>query len=321
MPPHSTSLPTNDARHELLLYVNGKRIQIAEKNVRPEQTLLQFLRHDLGLTGTKLGCGEGGCECVANTSTMEEAISGLYEVQKALAEYHASQCGYCTPGFVMALYSMVKQQETGVELTMEDIKHGMDGNLCRCTGYRPILDVAKSFGNDAGGAHCKGSCPGCSKAAEVDMEYLHGDKSKEMTSCSSRKIREMVKNRKRRTHDANVMISQSNKSVLSFPKELVEKTKTPQVLQIDGKHVQWFAPVTMTHLIELKSQHFDAKISVGNSEMGIETKFKGFKYAHLIHVSRVPELVATTDVTPKIKSTRQLLLERSHLKASNLALP
>lgn len=85
--------------------------------------------------------------------------TGLHEVQKALAESHASQCGYCTPGFVMALYSMVKQRETGAELTMEDIEHGMDGNLCRCTGYRPILDAAKSFGDDAGKAHCKGTCP------------------------------------------------------------------------------------------------------------------------------------------------------------------
>jgi len=69
------------------------------------------------------------------------------------------------------------------------------------------------------------------------------------------------------------------------------------VLQIDGKRVQWFAPVTMTHLLQLKSQHPDAKISVGNTEMGIETKFKGFEYAHLVNVSRIPELVVMQDVT------------------------
>ncbi|KAL3674239.1 hypothetical protein V7S43_000197 [Phytophthora oleae] len=345
MPPHSASPSVvADVRHNLLLYVNGQRIQLAEKDVHPEQTLLQFLRHDLGLTGTKLGCGEGGCgactvmvskfdvatgrvrhvsvnSCLAPLCAMDTCAvttvegvgaitdatsesTGLHEVQKALAESHASQCGYCTPGFVMALYSMVKQRETGVELTMEDIEHGMDGNLCRCTGYRPILDAAKSFGDDAGEAHCKGTCPGCPNApkrgnGEVDIEDLH---PKNITSCSSRKIRELAKQRKIQEKDGGAStVSESKKTaaiaVSSFPNELVEKAMTPQVLQIDGKHTQWFAPVTTTHLLQLKRQHPDAKIAVGNSEMGIETKFKGFKYPHLIYVSRIPELVATKDVT------------------------
>ncbi|KAH7488230.1 hypothetical protein PRIC1_007652 [Phytophthora ramorum] len=336
MPPNpATSGGTSDGvRRNLLLYVNGQRLQIPEKDVRPEQTLLQFLRNDLGLPGTKLGCGEGGCgactvmvsrfdaasgrvrhvsvnSCLAPLCAMDACAvttvegvgeaSELHEVQKALAESHASQCGYCTPGFIMALYSMVKQRETGVELTMEDIEHGMDGNLCRCTGYRPILDAAKSFGDDADEAHCKGTCPGCPNAPkhEVDIEDLHAGEPKDISSCSSRKIRELAKQRKLRDETAGV--SEAKKAAVlvasSFPQELVQKAMAPQVLQIDGKHVQWFAPVTMTHLLHLKSQYPDAKISVGNTEMGIETKFKGLKYAHLINVSRVPELVGTQDVT------------------------
>ncbi|KAG6609178.1 Xanthine dehydrogenase, molybdopterin binding subunit [Phytophthora cinnamomi] len=325
MPPHFASPPSpvsvDGVRRDLLLYVNGRRLQLAERDVRPEQTLLQFLRQELGLTGTKLGCGEGGCgactvmvskfdvatgrvrhlsvnSCLAPLCAMDAcavttvegvgAASELHEVQKALAESHASQCGYCTPGFVMALYSMVKQRETGAELSMEDIEHGMDGNLCRCTGYRPILDAAKSFGDDAGNAHCKGTCPGCPNAknggAQVDIEDLHGDGPKEATSCSSRKIRELAKQRElraKREGEAVTVTSDVKKAaaleVSTFPKELVDQAMTPQVLQIDGKHVQWFAPVTMMHLLQLKSQHPDAKISVGNTEMGIETKFKGFK--------------------------------------------
>ncbi|GMF37068.1 unnamed protein product [Phytophthora fragariaefolia] len=337
MPP----LPADGVRRDLLLYVNGRRLQLAERDVRPEQTLLQFLRQDLGLTGTKLGCGEGGCGACTVTVSKFDVASGrvrhlsvnsclaplcamdccavttvegvgdaaaLHEVQSALAESHASQCGYCTPGFVMALYAMVKQREAGAELSMEDIEHGMDGNLCRCTGYRPILDAAKSFGDDAGEAQCKGTCPGCPNAkngAQVDIEDLSGDQPQEVTSCSSRKIRELAKQREMRQkerRDEGATTSETNKAaalaVSSFPKELVDKATTPQVLQIDGKHVQWFAPVTMTHLLQLKSQHPDAKISVGNTEMGIETKFKNFKYVHLINVNRIPELVATCDVTP-----------------------
>ncbi|OWZ03945.1 Xanthine dehydrogenase, molybdopterin binding subunit [Phytophthora megakarya] len=231
--------------------------------------------------------------CAVTTVEGVAEASGLHEVQKALVESHASQCGYCTPGFVMALYAMVKQRETGEQLTMEDIEHGMDGNL------------VASFGDNPDVAHCKDTCPGCPNAkngdVQVDIEDLHGDKLTEVTCWSSRKIRQLAEQRKLCDKDASVVTSGSKMTaalaVSSFPNELVDKAMTPQVLQIDGKQIQWFAPVTMTHLLQLKQQFPDAKISVGNTEMGIETKFKGFRYAHLINVSRVPELVATKDVT------------------------
>uniref|UniRef100_M4C5A8 Xanthine dehydrogenase n=1 Tax=Hyaloperonospora arabidopsidis (strain Emoy2) TaxID=559515 RepID=M4C5A8_HYAAE len=338
---------THDVRHDLILYVNGKRIQVAEKDVRPEQTLLQFLRNDLLLTGTKLGCGEGGCgactvmvsrfhvssgrvrhmsvnSCLSPLCAMDmcavttvEGVgaitgpggdaSGLHEVQKALAESHASQCGYCTPGFVMALYAMVKQRETGEELTMDDIEHNLDGNLCRCTGYRPILDAAKSFGDDASEAQCKGMCLGCPHAvengnAEVEIEDLYGNLPEVVTSCSSRKIRELAQQRQHREgEDVGGTKSEQMEGAAqmgwSFPTELVETARTPKVLHIDSDRIKWFAPVTLAHLLEIKSQHPDAKISVGNTEMGIETKFKGCEYRHLINISRISELVASGDVT------------------------
>ncbi|KAL8025039.1 putative CO dehydrogenase flavoprotein domain superfamily [Plasmopara halstedii] len=333
-----TSSVTANVRHNLLLYVNGQRIEINEKCVHPEQTLLQFLRHDLGLTGTKLGCGEGGCgactvmvskidittgrvrhvsvnSCLTPLCSMDScaittvegvgtisALAGkatrLHEVQKTLAESHASQCGYCTPGFVMALYSLVKQRETGENITMEDIEHGMDGNLCRCTGYRPILDAAKSFGADASEAQCKGTCLGCPNVkignTEMDIEDLHGNKSQHIMTCSSHKIRKLANQRKFR----EITEKDDCETKLSFPNELGEMAKTPQTLQINGNDVQWFAPVSLSHLLQLKKQHGDAKVVVGNTEMGIETKFKGFKYAHLINVSRIPELFIIEDVTP-----------------------
>lgn len=325
-------------RNELLLYVNGKRIAIPEKDVQPELTLLQFLRNTLGLKGTKLGCGEGGCgactvmvskydvqakqvrhlsvnSCLAPLCAMDtcaittvegvgsisgqgQDAQGLHPVQQALAESHGSQCGYCTPGFIMALYSMVKQRETGVEMTMEDIEHGMDGNLCRCTGYRPILDAAKSFGIDAQKATCKGECDGCPRkgSPDIDIEDLQIDEEnggvKQIASCSTSKIRTLAKKfetkmEHAKTHgDSNV-----------FPDELQQKALSPEFLQLNGKTVQWFAPVTLPQLLHLKKQHTDAKISVGNTEMGIETKFKNLTYIHLINVNRVPELVAIEEVS------------------------
>ncbi|RLN49926.1 hypothetical protein BBJ29_001688 [Phytophthora kernoviae] len=304
MPPHSASVstpePASTVRHHLLLYVNGQRILLAEQDVRPEQTLLQFLRQDMGLTGTKLGCGEGGCgACTVMVSKFDVPAQQVkhVSVNSCLAPLCAMDtCAVTTVEGVGTITG-------GVELTMEEIEHGMDGNLCRCTGYRPILDAAKSFGVDSGEAHCKGACPGCPNKLKngemgVDIEDLDGGKSTEVTSCSSRKIRELVKQRKLR--EGNTVGEASKKAaalaVSSFPDELVEKAMTPQVLHINGKHIQWFAPVTMDHLLQLKSLHNDAKISVGNTEMGIETKFKHFKYAYLINVNRIPELIATEDV-------------------------
>lgn len=325
-------------RRELLLYVNGRRVAVPERDAQPELTLLQFLRNTLGLKGTKLGCGEGGCgactvmvsrydpqtrrvrhtsvnACLAPLCAMDAcaittvegvgAITGLghdarglHPVQQALAESHGSQCGYCTPGFIMALYSMVKQRETGIEMTMEDIEHGLDGNLCRCTGYRPILDAAKSFGSDAPKATCKGECDGCPRkgSPDVDIEDLQLDDEnggvKQVASCSTSKIRTLAK---RFGPKMELAKSQGDSNV--FPAELQEKALAPEFLQLNGKTVQWFAPVTLPQLLKLKSTHPGAKISVGNTEMGIETKFKNLKYVHLISVSRVPELLAIEEVT------------------------
>ncbi|TYZ51144.1 hypothetical protein PybrP1_006502 [[Pythium] brassicae (nom. inval.)] len=330
----ASSIPV---RRELLLYVNGRRVVVPEREAQPELTLLQFLRNSLGLKGTKLGCGEGGCgactvmvsrydvqtrsvrhtsvnACLAPLCAMDAcavttvegvgAISGqghdadgLHPVQQALAESHGSQCGYCTPGFIMALYSMVKQRETGAEMTMEDIEHGLDGNLCRCTGYRPILDAAKSFGSDAPHATCKGECDGCPRkgSPDVDIEDLQLDSEnggvKQVASCTTSKIRALSSR-----FGAKLERAKGDSDASAFPAELQEKALAPEYVELSGTSVRWFAPVTLPQLLQLKRTHPNAKISVGNTEMGIETKFKSLKYVHLISVSRVPELLALEDV-------------------------
>ena len=143
-------------------------------NPDPNQTLLNFIRDELKKTGTKEGCAEGGCgactvvlgelenkkikykavnACISFTPTLhgkqlivvENLVSknGSYHpVQEAMAKYHASQCGFCTPGFVMSIFAMHKNKSNKDE---ESIKDTISGNLCRCTGYRPIIDAAKSL--------------------------------------------------------------------------------------------------------------------------------------------------------------------------------
>ncbi len=80
----------------------------------------------------------------------ERQKCGLHPVQKRTSDLHGTQCGFCKPGFVMSIYSGLKMQSGREEVaTAKEMESLIDGNLCRCTGYRPILDTAKSFGGDA----------------------------------------------------------------------------------------------------------------------------------------------------------------------------
>jgi xanthine dehydrogenase small subunit len=147
-------------------------------NVPPERTLLEILREDLGATGTKEGCGEGDCgactvvvaeaqdgrlqyrainSCIRLAHSVDgmalwtvEDLAGddgtLHPAQEAMVQAHASQCGFCTPGFVMSLFGMYQNHVCrGKAVTRELAQEELSGNLCRCTGYRPILDAAQQM--------------------------------------------------------------------------------------------------------------------------------------------------------------------------------
>jgi xanthine dehydrogenase small subunit len=147
--------------------LNGERVSLARAN--PTRTLLAWLRERRRLAGTKEGCAEGDCgactvvladldlagklryqpvnACILCIGALEgkEVITveglkkgqSLHPVQQAMVECHGSQCGFCTPGFVMALYSQYKSGAPS------DLCDAIAGNLCRCTGYRPILEAGK----------------------------------------------------------------------------------------------------------------------------------------------------------------------------------
>lgn len=157
--------------------VNGEKV--AASKVNPRQTLASFLREELLLTGTKIGCGEGGCgactvfvkypgadkgaiinSCLrpvasldgAEVTTIEGLGSeekGLHPVQDKLAKCNGSQCGYCSPGMVMAMYGMLQRRDN--KPTAAQMEDALQGNICRCTGYRPILEASRSFVDPSGG--------------------------------------------------------------------------------------------------------------------------------------------------------------------------
>jgi len=148
--------------------------------VAPTQTILQHLREDLHCTGTKEGCAEGDCgactvvvgsleedglqlkavnACIQFTPTLDgkalftvedlqQADGALHPVQQALVECHGSQCGFCTPGFAMSLWGMYLKQDgqSACAPARAEIDDALSGNLCRCTGYRPIIDAARRMG-------------------------------------------------------------------------------------------------------------------------------------------------------------------------------
>ena len=138
--------------------VNGVKV---ERMVDDERTLLAFLREDLGLTGTKEGCGEGDCgactvlvDGVSVNSCLYLAllaegrsivtIEGLEkdgrmsEIQSAFIRHGAIQCGFCSPGMIMSAEHLLEQNSNPTE---EEIRRGLSGNLCRCTGYQQMVDA------------------------------------------------------------------------------------------------------------------------------------------------------------------------------------
>ena len=147
-------------------------------DVAPSRTLLEVLREDLHCTGTKEGCGEGDCgactvvlaenqenhlkfRAINSCIRLAHSINGmalwtvedlaaadgsLHPVQEALVQCHGSQCGFCTPGFVMSLFGLYQNYTAaGAPISRETAQHALSGNLCRCTGYRPILDAAQAM--------------------------------------------------------------------------------------------------------------------------------------------------------------------------------
>jgi carbon-monoxide dehydrogenase small subunit len=155
-------------RAEIQFILNGRNVTV---EVEPHQILVDVLRYELGLTGTKKGCDSGDCgactvlldgkpvnSCLvlavevegARVTTIEGMRRGadLHPIQEAFVEYGAVQCGFCTPGMIMSAKALLDSKDSPDE---QDARVGISGNLCRCTGYQKIVEAIVSLGRKGRG--------------------------------------------------------------------------------------------------------------------------------------------------------------------------
>ncbi|XP_064600822.1 xanthine dehydrogenase/oxidase-like [Liolophura sinensis] len=307
----------------LVFYVNGKKI--TDDGVDPETTLLQYLRVKLRLTGTKLSCGEGGCgACTVMLSRYDKASNnikhmtvmacmypmgevhgmavttvegigslgqGMHPVQERIAKAHGSQCGFCTPGMVMSMYCLLKNNPTPSE---EQVERELEGNLCRCTGYRPILDGFKTFAKECPmGENC---CQrGGTEANEDERISTKLFNPKEFTPYDP-----------------------SQDPI--FPPEL-QRTETydKESLRLVGERVMWYRPLNLEELLALKTKFPDAKLVRGNTGLGLSK----IAFPVLISISRISELsgVRVSDEGIRVGSATTLSELDESLQEARKTLP
>ncbi|KAK6235323.1 hypothetical protein SCA6_010660 [Theobroma cacao] len=292
---------TETRKDSLVFAVNGQRFELS--NVDPSTTLIEFLRYQTPFKSVKLSCGEGGCgACVVLLSKYDPVLDqvedftvsscltllcsvngcsittaegvgnskdGFHAIQERFAGFHASQCGFCTPGMCVSLFSaLVTADKTNrpeprpgfSKLTVAEAEKAISGNLCRCTGYRPIADACKSF------------------AADVDMEDLGFNSFWKKGESDEVKLSRLPS-----YNHANA----SSK----FPEFLKKEIKASATLVSEG--YRWYSPVSLEQIQSLLQMSEDndgtsIKIVVGNTGTGYYKEL--LCYERYIDLKYIPEL-------------------------------
>jgi xanthine dehydrogenase small subunit len=238
--------------------LNGEPVAVA--GIAPQTTLLDYLRGERRLTGTKEGCAEGDCgactvvlaepapegrglawkpvnacirllpsvagKAVFTVEALKSAAGALHPAQRALVACHGSQCGFCTPGFAMSLFGLYKNAHRPGRAAIED---ALSGNLCRCTGYRPIVAAAQAMYDIA-------------PAADSDGWRGPGHAA-----------------------DGSALVTPEEAALAAQLTALAQRN--PATYEAAGR--RWFAPRTADHLAAVVSAHPDARIVAGATDVGL----------------------------------------------------
>ncbi|PRP80730.1 hypothetical protein PROFUN_11470 [Planoprotostelium fungivorum] len=287
-----SSLSVRGNSNQVKFTINGQPHTLTQPD--PYTTLNEYIR-SVGLTGTKKSCGEGGCGvctvvvrkkdastgqtvtasinsclkpvCTLNgydvltTEGLGDKRKGHHDIQKKMAEYNASQCGHCTPGWVMNMYSLLENNQTPTKQQVEDY---FDGNLCRCTGYRSILNALESFASD----HER------PQLTPERMAFSQGVKDiEEITPCGGNKYVHTSHMR----CDAMTVSHAVNTS--GGGTDYIEATSLQQVMGL---------------LKQYNATKRDYRLVVGNTSTGI---FKNERPSVMLDISRLPELAQISERT------------------------
>ncbi|KAK9279145.1 hypothetical protein L1049_012822 [Liquidambar formosana] len=290
-----------ETTYTLVFAVNGERFELS--SVDPSTTLLEFLRSRTRFKSVKLSCGEGGCgACVVLLSKYDPVLKqvedftvsscltllcsingcsittseglgnskdGFHPIHQRFSGFHASQCGFCTPGMCISLFSaLINAEKTHrpepspgfSKLTVSEAERAIAGNLCRCTGYRPIVDACKSF------------------AADLDMEdlginsfYKKGD---------SREVKA-----------SKLPLYNRNHEIPTFPEFLKKEIKSKMLL--NSENHSWYNPTSIEDLqrfLEFNevNNRTRMKLVVGNTGAGYYKELD--RYDNYIDLKYIPEL-------------------------------
>lgn len=268
--------------NQLVFWLNGQRVAIA--NPDPALLLTDYL-HGIGLTGTKVGCGQGGCGActvmlshhdaasgapvhravnaclrplcavdgmvVTTTEGIGSVHDGLDPVQYRIAAHNGSQCGFCTPGFVMNAFAFFQQKPAA---TQQDLEDAFGGNLCRCTGYRPILHALRTLASDYDAATDR------TQQCQIDPCFP--------ITCKSAATR------------INLEV-------------LPPCPQGPRPLHFSGSGREWYRPATLAEVQRLKGEFVaqagreQVKVVFGNTASGV---YQQEKPNFLIDISGIAEL-------------------------------
>lgn len=321
--------------NEITFYVNGTKKTIANPPV--DGTLADYIRSadGLDLSGTKIGCNEGGCGACSVAIALYDPVqghvvykavnscivplisidgkhlitveglgsikSGLHPVQERLAKFHGSQCGYCTPGIIMSVYALLRNNPFP---RMEDLMESLSGNLCRCTGYSPIIHSLITFASDYDPE--KHSLTELSKTlsrAPKEPVCAKGDQCCRAKNGASTKQRECQSDGNEIDMNQKFGVFSPNglelkpydpKKELEFPKELRFYQPKPIFFGTDSKI--WLRPTSKDQLFRILAfyralNHYKVKIVGGSSEFQVENYINPLNpFQVLVYVNDIPEL-------------------------------